>query len=42
MKTTRYILAAILIAFTIWYIKQGIEQTKAKQVESFVDHSEIK
>lgn len=42
MKAARIIIIIALIAFTIWYIFQGLEQTEAQKVESFIEHSEIK
>lgn len=42
IELARIIIIIALIIFTIWYIKQGIEQGQANKVESFIEHSEIK
>ena len=42
MKALRINLIIALTIITIWYIKQGLDQTQSKKVESFIGHSEIK
>ena len=41
IELTRIIIIIALTIITIWYIKQGLDQTQAKKVESFIEHSEI-